>query len=82
MLLLLPGLPFDLQKLRVLFIGDIKHSRTIHSLLTLLHLFPQLTISMLPYYNLEPSVECVRQIKEKHSQDAVIVERQNIIWKD
>ena len=74
--------PFDLQKLRVLFIGDIKHSRTIHSLLTLLHLFPQLTISMLPYYNLEPSVECVRQIKENHSQDAVIVERQNIIWKD
>ena len=74
--------PFDLQKLRVLFIGDIKHSRTIHSLLTLLHLFPQFSISMLPYYNLEPSAECVRQIKENHSQDAVIVERQNIIWKD
>ena len=46
---------FPVKRLRVLFIGDILNSRTIHSLIDLLIKFTNITIQFLPYYGCEPT---------------------------
>ena len=53
----------------ILFVGDVKNSRTIHSLLNLIHLYPQMKIYFLPYKNLEPSEDMIQKISEFHKQD-------------
>ena len=68
----------DFSNKNVLFIGDMKHSRTVHSLLVLLHLFPSMKIYMFPYDDLQPSKEIIDHIKKHHHQDNVIIDITNI----
>tara|TARA_B100000508_G_C11421572_1_gene258613 strand:+ start:105 stop:1016 length:912 start_codon:yes stop_codon:yes gene_type:complete len=56
----------------ILFVGDAKNSRTIHSLVKLLHLYPSTKIYFLPFKNQEPDSELVDYIKLHHNQIDVI----------
>ena len=54
----------------ILFIGDIKNSRTIHSLINLLNLYPNMKIHFYPYNNdLYPNDDLVNKISKIHSQN-------------
>lgn len=47
----------QIENKHILFIGDVKNSRTIHSLIELLKLYPKNQIYIWPYVNCEPSHE-------------------------
>jgi carbamoyl-phosphate synthase / aspartate carbamoyltransferase len=59
----------DFSSKRILFIGDILNSRTIHSLLNLLHLYQNIKIYLLPFSNCEPNIEMLTDISKNHNQD-------------
>lgn len=65
----------------ILFIGDIKNSRTIHSLINLLNLYPSMKIHFLPFNNdLYPHDEMLNKISKIHTQnknDIIITELDN-----
>jgi aspartate carbamoyltransferase len=54
--------------LNILIIGDIKHSRTIHSLVDILKHYPRIRIHLLPYYDREPDDNFVYNISLQHNQ--------------
>ena len=56
----------------ILFVGDAKNSRTIHSLVKLLHLYPSTKLYFLPFENQEPESSLVDFIKSHHNQIHVI----------
>tara|TARA_Y100000389_G_C17454944_1_gene517476 strand:- start:1192 stop:2127 length:936 start_codon:yes stop_codon:yes gene_type:complete len=59
----------EFEKKTILFIGDIKNSRTIHSLLMLIHKYPNMKIHFLSYSGLEASPELIERISIIHNQD-------------
>lgn len=69
----------DFQQKTILFIGDISHSRTIHSFITLLHLYPQTKLFFMPYEGCEPDGMYLRKIAFIHHQelDEMIVDYDN-----
>lgn len=60
--------PQEFQRKTILFIGDIRHSRTIHSLIQLLHLYPQTNLFLSPYEGCEPEPDYIRKISFIHHQ--------------
>lgn len=56
------------EYVKVLFIGDIKHSRTIHSLLHLLNNYIRVKVYFLPYENKEPSYDMLTDVAIAHGQ--------------
>lgn len=54
--------------LNILIIGDIKHSRTVHSLVDILKHYPRMKITLLPYYDREPDDNFVYNIALQHNQ--------------
>ena len=53
--------------LRILFIGDIVNSRTIHSLVELLCKFENIIINVLPYKGCEPNLELLKRLTTHNS---------------
>lgn len=73
----------NLNKLKILFIGDILHSRTVNSLAELLQLFPSIKINILPYNDQSTaSNELLENISKNHNQNIkeIIVNKENIDW--
>lgn len=71
---------FDLNdRINILFIGDIKHSRTIHSLIELLTLYPRTKINIMPYNDKEPDQEILFKISLEHIQhsDDIIIRKED-----
>jgi aspartate carbamoyltransferase len=58
---------------KILFVGDVKNSRTIHSLLQLIYLYPGMKVYTYSYKGLGPSDKCVENIKKVHNQDIVCI---------
>jgi len=52
----------------ILFIGDLKNSRTIHSLISLINLYPKMKINILSYPGLEPDEQLLDKISKIHQQ--------------
>ena len=52
----------------ILFIGDIKNSRTIHSLIILINIYPNMNIYLYPYRGLEPDEQLLENISSIHKQ--------------
>jgi aspartate carbamoyltransferase len=66
-----------------LFVGDIRYSRTIHSLLHLLVMFPPINIYLLPYEGCEPSKNMVAFIKaNNHNKgyDPIVLSKYSVNW--
>ena len=57
------------EKINILFVGDIKHSRTIHSLIEILHHYPNVKINLLPYTGREGTTSLLTSISINHDQD-------------
>jgi carbamoyl-phosphate synthase / aspartate carbamoyltransferase len=75
----------NIKKLKFLFIGDILDSRTINSLIDLLHVFPTIQINILPFNNeTSASNELLKNISKIHNQNIndIIIDSRNINWKD
>lgn len=73
----------NLNNLKILFIGDILHSRTVNSLAELLQLFPSIKINILPYNDQSTaSNELLENISKNHNQNIneIIVNKENIDW--
>jgi aspartate carbamoyltransferase len=51
----------DYKNKNILFVGDISNSRTVHSLLNLINLFPNMKVYFLPYQNLGPGKDMIRK---------------------
>ena len=71
-----------IENLKILFVGDIKHSRTVNSLLDILKIYPRNKIFFLPYYNREPNYELQFQTSKNHSQylEDLTVREDNICY--
>ena len=54
--------------LNILIIGDIKHSRTIHSLIDILKHYPKIQIHLLPYCDREPDDTFIYNTSLQHNQ--------------
>lgn len=63
----------DFVNKTILFVGDILNSRTIHSLIKLINLYPSMKIFFLPFDNLHPSEEMIKNIKNIHNQSGNII---------
>ena len=75
----------NIKKLKFLFIGDILDSRTINSLINLLHLFPTIQIYILPFNDKTvASNELLISISKIHNQNinSIIINQNNIEWKN
>jgi aspartate carbamoyltransferase len=59
----------DFRFKRILFVGDIKHSRTVHSLIDMLAYYPQMSVHLYAYPGCEPSDDYVAQVAHAHYQD-------------
>jgi aspartate carbamoyltransferase len=57
-----------LENLKILFVGDVKHSRTINSLIDILQFYPTNKLFFLPFENREPSSEFLYTTGIAHSQ--------------
>lgn len=70
---------FDSEVLDILFVGDIKNSITIHSLLALLYKFNNINIHFLPYENCEPAYGMVAKTMHKcKSKMPLVMEKENL----
>ena len=73
---------FELNKVyvKVLFIGDIKHSRTIHSLLHLFKNYKRMKVYFLPYENKEPTSGMLADVAIAHEQivDDIIINKNDL----
>ena len=58
----------DFETKTILFVGDLKNSRTIHSLISLIHLYPEMKIHTLSYPGLEPEEQLLENISKIHQQ--------------
>ena len=74
------GDDYKSKPLKILFIGDIKHSRTIHSFIQLIDLYPQMKIHFLPYDGCEPSQSFIQNIAFHHhqSEEDILLEGHNM----
>jgi aspartate carbamoyltransferase catalytic subunit len=72
---------FDYEPYNVLLVGDLLHSRTIHSLLHLLYRFTPINVHVLPYKGCEPLHELQSMIYNKNMQnDTILYNKENIDW--
>jgi carbamoyl-phosphate synthase/aspartate carbamoyltransferase len=71
-----------IENLKILFIGDIKHSRTVNSLLEILKIYPRNKIYFLPYYNREPDYTIQWNTANNHLQyvEDLIVRKEDIYY--
>ena len=58
----------DGARLNILIVGDIKHSRTVHSLVDILKHYPRIKINLLPYQDREPDLNFMYNIALQHNQ--------------
>ena len=58
----------DFETKTILFVGDLKNSRTIHSLISLINLYPKMKIYILSYPGLEPDEQLLDKISKIHQQ--------------
>lgn len=67
------------EYVKVLFIGDIKHSRTIHSLLHLFKNYKRIRVHFLPYEGKEPNYDLLVKTSIAHEQilEDITVDRNN-----
>ena len=74
----------DFQYKTFLFVGDIHNSRTIHSFIQLLELYPLTKIHLFPYAGCEPSDSYVDKIAQVHGQskEDVVVPREHMYYGD
>ena len=56
---------------KILFIDDIKNSRTVHSLIKLINLYPKMKIYFLPFNGFEPDEKLLDEISKIHMQSNV-----------
>ena len=65
---------------KILFVGDLKNSRTIHSLISLVNFYPEMKIYILPYPGLEPDEQLLEKISKIHQQqkDSIVFSVDNI----
>lgn len=59
----------------ILFVGDILNSRTVHSLLNLINLYPKIKVYFLPFKNLGPSQDMISKY------ESIIVDYDNLDYK-
>lgn len=73
-----------IENLKILFIGDIKHSRTVNSLLDILKVYPRNKIFFLPYYDREPDYELQYNTSNNHTQyiEDLLVREEDICYED
>lgn len=73
----------NFQTKTILFIGDLKHSRTIHSLMLLIHKYPKMNIYLLAYPGLEADEQTLQRISSIHSQskNSITIQFNNINYK-
>lgn len=65
----------------ILLVGDILHSRTIHSLIHLLYLFPPVNIHILPYKGCKPSNSIISLLaSSNHSVGKILWEKEDVDW--
>ena len=70
---------FDCEKLNILFIGDIKNSRTIHSLLFLLYKFNNINIEFFAFDGCDPSNSMITKTKHKcNSESPLIINKEDL----
>ena len=67
----------NINNKNILFMGDIKNSRTIHSLIQLLHLYPSNNIYLWCYNNCEPDEEMINRINKIHNKPCIIIKDEN-----
>jgi len=59
----------------ILFVGDCNNSRTIRSLIKLLHLYPHISIYFLPYSGCNPSEDMLHSISHKQNIQTNILDK-------
>jgi|TARA_B110000008_G_scaffold276144_1_gene314920 carbamoyl-phosphate synthase/aspartate carbamoyltransferase len=70
---------FESEVLNILFVGDIKNSKKIHSLLSLLYKFNNININFLPYKECEPSDEIITKTMHKcKNKMPLVMEKENL----
>ena len=74
----------DFRFKSVLIVGDIKYSRTVHSLVQMMNLYPFMRVHMYPYEGCEPSDSYVSQVAQAHSQDEdeIVIPRNCLYYGD
>ena len=65
----------EFQNKTILFVGDILNSRTVHSLLNLINLYPKIKVYFLPFKNLGPSKDMISKY------ESIIVDYDNLDYK-
>ena len=70
---------FDSEVLNILFIGDIKNSRTVHSLLTILYKFNNINIHFFPYDGCDPLHSMVEKTMNKcNTKQPIVMNKENL----
>ena len=59
---------WDFMKKSILITGNIKNNKTIHGLINILNLYPDIKIYFLPFQNMNPSQELINLISKIHNQ--------------
>ena len=68
---------FDCEKLNILFIGDIKNSRTIHSLLYLLYKFNNVNIHFFPFEGCDPPHGMIAKTMHKCKSESPLIKNKD-----
>jgi aspartate carbamoyltransferase len=72
---------FDYEPYNVLLVGDLLHSRTIHSLLHLLYRFTPINVHVLPYKGCEPVYGLHTMMHNKNMQNnRVLYNKETVNW--
>lgn len=74
----------DFQHKRILFVGDIRYSRAIHSFIDLLKNYPNIQVYLHPYENCEPLEHYVTEIARDHYMDIdeVVIDKEFLFYQD
>lgn len=78
------NLEMDTKHVKILFVGDVKQSPSIHSLLHLLKHFIRIQIHFLPYKGKEPHYSVLSHVSDMNEQiiEDILVERNNVYFGD
>jgi|UniRef100_A0A6C0IRH7 aspartate carbamoyltransferase catalytic subunit len=78
------NLEMDTKHVKILFIGDVKQSPSIHSLLHLLKNFIRIQIHFLPYKGKEPHYSVLSHVSDMNEQiiEDIIVEKNSVYFGD
>jgi len=74
----------DFQFKKYLFLGDIKNSRTIHSFINLLNLYPNTKIYFFPYKHCEPCEDYIINIQNIHGMinEKIVLQKNDIDYSE